>query len=237
MSVFSLLNSISPLKLSRIPRVILSRLKFSTVSKNKPLFSNIKIIYNQQNSRNLFRFKKATAEHLKIKDNVPDQYNLIYRNTMDKYLVTAQIISTSCALFLVLILLYIDSPKEKFRPKKKDQPKHIENETQIFTAFLICFCVTLQAVISKLPIRIYNLPQQDKYLFVFYRSLPLATRNLTCVREEVIKLEETGILPWKDSRYELKNKQNVILLEPYFRRPADLNILLGYQKNDEAMGE
>lgn len=198
------------------------------VFKNKFFFSIPK--------RNFYGlFRRDTKERLKIKDNVPDQYILIYRSTMDKYILYAQII-TNVTAFIAIVSAIIkhDFSNTKIDPSLfKSQVRQIENEMYVYIGVFVAIVAILQVMISRLPIRIYNLPQQKKYIFVFYGNYPLTHRKVTCKAGDVMPFSESGIMPWRNEQYFIKNEQKVILIDKYFRRSADLYIMLGVQRDPD----
>ncbi|XP_018565100.1 uncharacterized protein LOC108906350 [Anoplophora glabripennis] len=186
--------------------------------------------------RNFYRlFRRETKEQLKIKDEVPDQYTLIYRSTMDRYILYAQIITTFTALIAIVTTIVkhdFSNPQLDFS-EFRTHPREVDNEIYVYMTAFITIVVILQVMISRLPIRIYNLPQQKKYIFVFHGNYPFSKRKLVCKIGDVVPLPETGVLPWKDGRYLIKNEQKLILVDRYFRRPADLYIMLGVQRDPD----
>lgn len=180
-------------------------------------------------------FRKKTMQQLKIKDDVPDQYILIYRSMMDKYIFLAQII-TSVTAFIVIVTTIIKNDYlnvELDTSLFKSQPRQTENEMYVYVATFAIIVAVLQVMVSRLPIRIYNLPQQKNYIFVFRGNYPLTHRKAVCKAGDVIPIPESGILPWNDARYLIKHQQKLILLDKYFRRPADLYIMIGVQKDPD----
>ncbi|KAJ8929423.1 hypothetical protein NQ314_017872 [Rhamnusium bicolor] len=180
-------------------------------------------------------FKRPSKNQLKIADNVPDEYILIYRNTMDRYIFFAQLITTLSAFIIIVssIIKHDLTNMELDFSSWTYPPRQTENEIYVYVAAFTCLVVILQVLVSRLPIRIYNLPQQKKYIFVIYGNYPFTQKKLTTKVGEIASLPETGISPWKNDRYIIKNQQTLILLDKYFRRPADLYIMLGVQRDPD----
>lgn len=181
-------------------------------------------------------FKKPSVNTLKEMDGIPPEYILIYRNAMDKYVLSAQIVSTLSAIIVCAVVLFHSQWEFELNTQKwrlDSQPTPGESEGFIYASVFVTLCVLLHLVVAKMPIRIYNYPRRQKYVFIFYGTLPTTKKRLVCKINEIIKLEENGLLPWKDSRYEIVQKQKIIMLEHFFRKPSDLNIMLGYEKQAE----
>ncbi|KAF2883046.1 hypothetical protein ILUMI_23123 [Ignelater luminosus] len=181
-------------------------------------------------------FKRPNINTLKQIDGIPPEYILIYRNAMDRYLLSAQIVSTVSAIIVCAVVFFYSQWEFELNTQKwrmDDQPNPMENEGFIYATCFVTLCVLLHLIVTKMPIRIYNYPRRQKYVFIFYGILPTTKKRVVCKVNEVIKLEENGLLPWKDSRYEIVQKQNIIMLEHFFRKPSDLNIMLGYEKQAE----
>lgn len=212
-------SSVNIRNINSIKKDIILKNKFSCASK-----------------RNFYTFfRRETKEQLKVKDDVPDQYNLIYRSTMDRYILFAQIITTVTAFIATVttIITYDFSNSQLDFSNFKSHPREVEGEIYVYMTAFIAIVVILQVMISRLPIRIYNLPQQKKYIFIFYGNYPFTKRKVVCKIGDVFPLSTTGILPWKEGRYLINNEQKVILVDKYFRRPADLYIMLGVQRDPD----
>lgn len=207
-----------------------SNLLISTTKIKTPQKTNRQWIFFREKS--FFRFAKDTISKIKEKDNVPEAFQLIYRNRMSNYLLAAQIISTVGAGIICLALITsneiqnVELKKGQWQ-KKADQ---VSKEVYVFLTVFLGVCVLLQLHISRMPLRVYNHPKQDEYIMIFYAALPTITKRITYRATEVSKQPSSAIIPWKDSTYKVKNKGRIILLENFFRTPADLNIMLGYQK-------
>lgn len=192
-----------------------------------------KMKIHQIREKSFFRlFAKDTISKIKEKDNVPEAFQLIYRNTMSNYLLAAQIVSTVGAGFVCLGLI-TSSEKQSVELRKGEwhqKANEISHEMYIFLTAFLGVCVLMQLLISRMPLRVYNHPKQDEYIMILYAALPTTTKRITCRVAELTRQEPSAIIPWNESTYEVKNKGKVILLENFFRTPADLNIMLGYQK-------
>lgn len=186
--------------------------------------------------KSIFRiFAKESVEKIKEKDNVPDVFQLIYRNRMSNYLLAAQIFSTVFA-GSVCFGLIISHEVHDIDLKDKEwvtKPESLNQEIFIYLTVFITLCVLMQLMIRRMPLRIYNYPKQDEYIMIFYGALPTATKRITCRVNELSKLTEGEFLPWRKNTYEIKNKAKIILIDHYFRTPADCNIMLGYQKKPQ----
>lgn len=215
-------------------RIICS--KFNNLSTNATIIS-IKLvrstIVKSKGQCRLYNTRYSSlTEKFKAIDNVPEHFNLIYRNRMKNYLTIAQVCSVfGIAATTLLVMFKEDSTEVDMDFATK--PKHYKDELVFFMTIIFGMGVMLQSLVYKCPIRIYNYPQKEKYIMVFYRSLPMLTRNIKCQVAEVTKLADNNVIPWGKNQYEINKQQKVILVHSYFRRPVDLQILLGEQPNDE----
>ncbi|CAH0547496.1 unnamed protein product [Brassicogethes aeneus] len=180
-------------------------------------------------------FKKPRIEELKLKDNIPDEYNLIYKSTMNNYLVIAQYvggISTIAVGFMVLKTLYKPAvlPNQDI-PSLYTKARPIDNEVYVYFAVLTGIILVIQLLVSKVPIRIYNYPKRKEYVFVFNGNTPLKSKKVYCKTGEVYPAFHNSFMPWKECNYEIKNKQEIIIVEENFQRPADLYIMMGVQRD------
>ncbi|EFA12317.1 hypothetical protein TcasGA2_TC004218 [Tribolium castaneum] len=186
--------------------------------------------------RSLYLWTKPSQRDLKIADDIPDTYDLIYRNTMGRYVLGAQII-TLLAGGAVLLGYALLSEYEHFEgevTKWSPTSRATDDQEVIYAAFFVLFAISIQTMIRRVPIRIYKVPQTPKYISINYG--PFGKQRFSFKRGEVFHGKETGFLPWKENRYVVqtkKVKRNLIMLETYFRKPADMNIMLGEQKDPD----
>ncbi|XP_044272181.1 uncharacterized protein LOC123016050 [Tribolium madens] len=192
-------------------------------------------------TRSFYRFwLKPSQRDLKVADDIPDTYDLIYRNTMSKYILGAQIITLLAggAVFMGYALKadYDDIQREvtKWSPTTRASG----NQEMIYILFFFLFIISIQTMVRRVPIRIYKVPQTTKYISINYG--PFGKQRFKFMRGEVFHGRETGIVPWKENRFVIETKTDkriFILMETYFRRPADLNIMLGEQRDPDVEDE
>lgn len=230
------------LHLCRTCRIISNKLKHSqniykglcherTILQNKGV-----ITFGTSQKRTFYGFwRKPSIDELKIKDKVPANYKLIYRNKIDHYLLLIQIITSTTASIVGLKLIFSDGLNFKAFPEKLNDKTFEESDTLILLTFFIATVVVLQVLLVQLPVRIYNFPQAKKYNLVFYGNIPFTQRTVTCKAGELTDFSARGLLmPWKNDRYLLKDKMKTIyLFEHYFHRPADLYIMMGLQDDPD----
>lgn len=179
--------------------------------------------------------RKPSIEELKIKDNVPDWYKLIYKSKMDRYLLLTQIVLTSCSVCFILFMIYTRDLKRKISSEYLGNRKAGENDIIIMTAIFTLSLIGYHFLLSKMPVRIYNFPQKKEYKLIFYGNLPLSQKSLTCKVSEIVE-SQGGILPWKESRFLLTSgneERHIFLFHNYFKRPADLYIMMGLQNDPD----
>jgi hypothetical protein len=61
----------------------------------------------------------------------------------------------------------------------------------------------------------------SRYLAVFDSQVPLRKTKVPFSKGDVTNQPATGVLPWRENRYKIKNRK-VLLLIDYFKAPADL---------------
>ncbi|XP_018333859.1 uncharacterized protein LOC108742980 [Agrilus planipennis] len=175
-------------------------------------------------------FKRPTMEELQLSDKVPEQFVLIYNNRMKNYLLYGHFTIYLCIAMFIIVVLLKNGSSFKSDNKAGSTSKLFEQDQLIFLSALITFAVIVQSLILRMPVRIYNNPKTNHYAFIYYGLIPNNKRKLFCKLSDIIKQEEKGLLPWKDSRFIIKERDNVILIHEFFRTPSDLNIILGYEK-------
>lgn len=194
--------------------------------------------FNRTTARRCFYtkfFRTPTEEMWKVKDGIPDHYRLIYNTKFEKYIILCQIFTMISVAGVGLVCLFeqnLSGSTVNFDEWRK-RPGAVDNEILVYLTCFIAMLVVLNVMVGKLPVRIYHNPKGLSYIFVKHKSLPFTKSYLRCKVNEVVKMEEYGILPWRDIRYKIQNGENeeqILLLDYYFKRPADYNIMLGYQK-------
>lgn len=182
-------------------------------------------------------FKKPSEAELKLSDKIAPEYKLVYNTTIDKYLVAGQIVTIVCGGILGLLVIYSGDPNFTVLDKKLQEPQSENTELLIYLTALFLCIFAVQRLTVKVPIRIYKSAKTKQYVFVSRGFTPFSKKYFTCGANQLRKVEDTSlIVPWKDCTYELVQGNDVrtlILMDYYFKRPAELNILLGYQKEDE----
>ncbi|XP_057672183.1 uncharacterized protein LOC130903851 [Diorhabda carinulata] len=217
--------------------------KFSSKNLKLHTFNGSKLPILKTNShsntskRGFFKIlRKPTKEDLKMLDDIPDHFKLIHRNTMERYILYTQI-GTCLSIVIVVIFCMFSiksSTKElKFLGQQKHVPRSTQNELEIYLAIFVALVVILQLIILKMPLRIYYCCKQKKYILIFPTNLPFTYSRMTCEVGDLEKLPLQGILPWKDARFRIKDR-NIILIDDHFRRPADLSVMMGIQKDPDS---
>lgn len=195
--------------------------------------------------RNFFWiFKRRTVREIRLVDKPPKNYELIYRCAFDHYILTCQYFGFFAAVTSFGLAVYQSCRFYQLPTKKKEylgdgliagKPiTDAENEQMaILAAFVFVFCF-LNFVIGRLPVRIYCYPQREKYLFYYYGVIPNQLKKVSLKAGEIKRAISNSMNPWNQDLYEnTKTGQRSILLENYFKCPADLYILLGLQKDPD----
>lgn len=193
------------------------------------------LYYQKRSIYNLWR--KPSIEELKLKDNIPSNWNFIYKNKLDNYFLSAQILTTATASLLALALIFSETRDVGNLGNTIQHVKHYESDYLVFFTGFVLFVVLLQVLLSKSPIRIYNNPQKKEYKMIFYGNVPFTTNSCDCKVGQIIEYPDESSLPWNNSAYLLKtdanNQRKLYLLEMYFKRPADLFIMMGIQSDPD----
>ncbi|XP_050517188.1 uncharacterized protein LOC126891890 [Diabrotica virgifera virgifera] len=199
------------------------------------LYKNNTSLISKRSFFNLFR--KPTRDKLYVLDNVPDHFEIIHRNRMERYILVTRLGTwiTSSIVFVFIILKY-GSPKNhmEFIGSRTDVQRSSQNEFEIYLAMFTGLIVTLHLLIMKMPLRIYYSSPLKKYTMIVPSHLPFDNKRLSFTIGQLQKLPMTGILPWRDARYRIKyenDEKSLILMEDHFRKPADLWIMLGVQRD------
>lgn len=179
--------------------------------------------------------QKVTPEIFRIKDSIPKDYQLVYRCTMSSYLYTAQYISVLGLAGAIVIFTTTYSSKMEYQFDKKTVDYfELTNEEYQSVIFMVSFVfLTLAAcvLINKFPIRIYFNDATNTYLGFTYGKLPNTKTILNFKAGELVEQPNRfKFLPWDQHKFKTKDGKVIILLEQYFRRPQDLNIMLGHVK-------
>lgn len=181
-------------------------------------------------------FARKSESQLKIADNVPKDYKLIYKTTFDNYLMGCQLLSSVLIAIVGCTILLNPNFNDVPNESSKSKARATDNEAMVYLTCFVIFVIILQQMIARIPIRIYNHSETKPYIFVLFGNLPFTKKHLVCTVNEISKMEVKGVFPWKDCRYKITKEEhdhNILLWDYYFRKPADFNILLGYQKDDD----
>lgn len=171
-------------------------------------------------------FRRPTARECQIRDKVSDGYSLIYRNKFDRYLLLVQLVSTTTTALIVLWFIFSKDSNTGYNNFTMSRNPY---EKTVYVTSFVCLAVVLQAIIYKIPVRIYYSVYRKQYVMLFYGSLPGTRRRVICKVGEVQKEEKSTL--WSDTQYMVKNQQSILLFEDYFKRPFDLHVMLGLQKD------
>ncbi|GLV45798.1 uncharacterized protein CBL_02818 [Carabus blaptoides fortunei] len=178
--------------------------------------------------------RKPNIEKLKLNDNIPKQYELVYRCTMSSYLYAAQISATIGALFVVIVAIFNYDSTNKFEINLSGIDLHniMQSEYQliVFSAAFVLLNIAVMVLVSKFPVRIYFNAEGKKYIGVVHGKIPKTKNILEFNAGDVKHTPKNGVLPWNEYYYKIKNGQTIIMLDHYFRKPDDMNIMLGYTK-------
>ncbi|KAJ3660818.1 hypothetical protein Zmor_005249 [Zophobas morio] len=189
-----------------------------------------------------FKFlTRRSKRDLMEADDVPDAFAMIYRNTMSNYILGAQIVSLVTGGVMLMALFF----KSEYRNRKETvewsaTAKSSENEEIVYVTIFAVILVLTQMMVSRTPVRIYKVPRTNKYIGINYGHYFFGKDKFNFHLGEISKVESRSILPWSENRYIIQTKTErrpVLLVEYFFRRPADLYIMLGEQKDPDLQEE
>lgn len=187
-------------------------------------------------------FKRTKLRDIKINDNIPDEYKLIYRSTLERYLILGQVATTLTAFTAGVMLVaklnqesvqLEDSERHERMKPLYNKARPVDNEIYVYFTVLVGIILSIQVISGKAPVRIYNYPRREEYVMIFNGTLPFTKRKLVCKAGEVFHIPQNSYMPWKESLYEIYRKQEIILMEDSFKRPADLHVMMGIQRGEE----
>lgn len=213
--------------------------KFHTLGKfNSKILLTTEI--RTQPKRNYFWiFKKRTNRELRLVDNPPESCELVYRCTMDNMFYSFQHLGFYTAALLCLGVLIESSKIENIPLEERDEVEltpsgHVaisaENQTHIMLgAFFFAYCVILWFM-TRVPVRIYYHPGTGKYWMYLYKAFPSKVKIIKVGPGDLKESPGAMFNLWKYDMYEFeKSGENFLLLEEYFKYPADLYVMLGQQ--------
>ncbi|PSN29962.1 hypothetical protein C0J52_23560 [Blattella germanica] len=196
---------------------------------NKPL------LINHQPLRNLVRMTQKTEARLKLADNIPKEYELVYRAPMISYVKVAQTVSSISVLMLTAVAFY-----KIYINKAITFPIVIRFDTSVLGDFatdvgtfiflissFMLFNVSIYAITLRYPHRIYYNATAKEYICILTGLLPSQFRKLNFNKGEVIRQFTiiSSLLPWRDAIFKI-GKKTVFLVENGFRTPADFSTMM-----------
>ncbi|XP_054089183.1 uncharacterized protein LOC128922503 [Zeugodacus cucurbitae] len=160
------------------------------------------------------------------KDNVSSEYELIYRAPMETYISIAKNISTVTATIISSAAIYSVTNEYKITTPSFESMGLVShpNDLWYFSFGFIAVTMVIRLFIAKYPLRIYG--GIDKYIAVYEPQLPFQSSKYVFNKGDVEEVF-SRFNPWNNCTYRLGNKTS-LLLNRYFRTPADYNQMLGY---------
>lgn len=160
------------------------------------------------------------------KDNVPSEYELIYRAPMGIYITVAKNISTITATIISSATIYTLTNEYKLSTPSFESMGLVSHPDDLwyFSFGFIAVTIAIRLFIARYPLRIYG--ANDKYIAVYEPQVPFQISKHKFNKgdvEEVI----SRFNPWNNCTYRLGNRTS-LLLNRYFRTPSDYNQMLGY---------
>lgn len=75
--------------------------------------------------------------------------------------------------------------------------------------------------LTSLSDTIINIYFQLRYIALFEGQFPFTKSKVKFTKGDVTEVADSGVLPWRDSRYKISNR-NVLLLSEFFKTPSEL---------------
>ncbi|XP_055608488.1 uncharacterized protein LOC129755831 [Uranotaenia lowii] len=167
------------------------------------------------------------AERYRIRDRVPEAFDIIYRAPMEYYLSACNIITSFSFVAFTGIASYTylvnyNAVAVPFDIEFGNLTAN-ENDLALFLGFFLLANVAIRMLVNRYALRIYR--HDEKYIAIFEGNLPLTRRQYEFKKGDVVPVPEGGVLPWQDARYKINDK-SVLILEHHFRTPAEFNAML-----------
>ncbi|EDW01667.1 uncharacterized protein LOC6561142 [Drosophila grimshawi] len=158
-------------------------------------------------------------------DNLPDNYQLIYRAPMEEYVAWTKNVSTATVTLISLVAAYQLATTMSFMniAKKIDIAVLVSNESDIyfFAAGFVLINLAIRAFVAKYPLRIYK--SADKYVAVYGSQLPLGTTKHYFERGQISEYKNV-LNPWRHIMFKLDNRSSMLMID-YFKTPAEFHQL------------
>lgn len=181
-------------------------------------------VFHKFQTRNTTSFPKS-ARKLKAKDNVPNDYNLIYIAPLNNYVTFSKCFGIFSALSVTISsFLYFYSDKT-VTDQLKIGSLYLYNGTDDvigFTALSLCMACGVIIISRKCTLRIYHNPAKSDYVAVFPSAVPFKTTKINF--DNAVKDKSVSFL-FKNVTYKLGTKK-AFLLEHYFKAPINLTEML-----------
>ncbi|XP_049886458.1 uncharacterized protein LOC126380931 [Pectinophora gossypiella] len=178
-----------------------------------------------------------TQDRWRQKDNIPRQYDLIYKAPMGKWLNLATAYLTVSTTTIGCLGAYYGA--FVFNVAEMNNVVTIGDDIVIADSGLECltylgafvmFHAAVKVLLAKYVVRLYQ--DGDNYIAVYLGHWYNVIQKHKFKHGEVKKLKPTYVVSWGKSRYSLGNK-HAILLEDYFKTPEYFNNLLPKEKEPE----
>ncbi|KAL1501702.1 hypothetical protein ABEB36_006984 [Hypothenemus hampei] len=220
-------------------------LKYHTLTKNCGIASiKPKQIEYQIFKRNYFWiFKRRSNREIRVKDEPPVSYDLIYRCPFDNLLLSYQYIAFFAASAVGAYIVYKSIQEKEENVEKNRQIfqggsldfkgfTYNDRDTILITTIFGIFFILCQMLLSRIPVRIYRSPNRRNHVIYTLKTLPGNLNKLHLPTGNLLVTAKGTPLFGQDTTYEVKmTGEKFILYEQYFKRPLDMNILLFGEKN------
>uniref|UniRef100_A0A1B6CVK2 Uncharacterized protein n=1 Tax=Clastoptera arizonana TaxID=38151 RepID=A0A1B6CVK2_9HEMI len=189
-------------------------------------------VQNYIKSLSSFKSPSLIAEEkIRIEDKVPTNYNLIYKAPMLRYCQIAYVLAAFSTTVLPIWTygnyFLLSAPELSNQMMKLNESLAIDgyNDLLSFTIGSLIFSWSIILFVFKYPYRIYYSPQTKDYIAVISSSTPFKTKNIHFKSALKVVPKILTFNFFYESLYQLGTTK-YFLLENYFRKPIDLEIML-----------
>lgn len=201
-------------------------------STNPVVINNV--INTKQSYRSFFSFfrKPVTPQTLLQRDNIPNGFKLIYRSQMETYILFGQFISITTIITVGTTSFFSFRNDGSRLPSEysEDKPlKTVEDQKVYFTIGLLILNIAVIIILPRIVQRMYLNEATKEFIGITPGLLP-KMKTVFRFKPGDLRQQKHGILPWTQCIFKIKEGKKIILLEQCFRKPQDMNIMLGHIK-------
>lgn len=187
--------------------------------------------FHINDTKDLSTFKdtsKKSEDKIRIRDNIPVNYSLIYRAPMLVLCKLAYPLGLLSAIvlptYVYVNLIFLQTPlaTDDLGPLAFLRGDY---DLIFFTLSSVAVGCSILLFVFKYPFRIFHRPSTNEYIAVLSSVTPFKTKNLHFTSASKVSPESIPLDVFKHSVFKLDSKK-VLLIEDCFKRPFDLEMML-----------